>query len=82
MYPKNVTLSTQVSYVTAGYDPTYYWYTGSYYEGTYDFNRYSRSTPEIGGFFTLVLGLGFTIATIAAIGLGILLMKEKGMIGE
>lgn len=79
-YPETIDLSIQVSYVIASYDFAYNWYSGSSWEGTYDFSPDSGSTPGVEGFLTFVLGIGFIISTAAAISFGLLLMREKGMI--
>ena len=76
-YPENIDSIMQVSYVTASYDFAYNWYSGSSWEGSYNFNPHSIGTRGAEGF---LIGIGFVISTIAAISLGILLVREKGMI--
>ena len=76
-YPETINTSIQVSYVTASYNFAYNWYSGSSWEGTYDYNPLSRSTQGIIEFVPFVLGLGFLVSTVAAVALGVLLLREK-----
>jgi uncharacterized repeat protein (TIGR01451 family) len=79
-YPETIDSTIQVSYVTASYDFAYNWYSGSSWEGTYDFNPLSRGAGGTDDFIPFVLGLGFLISTVAAVALGVLLLREKGMV--
>jgi uncharacterized repeat protein (TIGR01451 family) len=76
-YPETIASSIQVSYVTASYDFAYNWYSGSSWEGTYNFDPDSVSTQGALGF---LIGIGFILSTAAAISLGLLLLREKGLI--
>ncbi len=79
-YPETIDSSIQVSYVTASYNFAYNWYSGSSWEGTYDFNPLSGSAQGVDGFLPFVLGIGFLVSTVAAVALGVLLLREKEMI--
>ena len=76
-YPESIDSSIQVSYVTASYNFAYNWYSGSCWEGTYEFNPDSEGTRGAEGF---IIGIGFIISTVAALSLGYLLIREKKMI--
>jgi hypothetical protein len=76
-YPETIDSSIQVSYVTASYNFAYNWYSGSSWEGSYDFNPDSEGTQGAEGF---LIGIGFILSTVAALSLGYLLIREKKLI--
>lgn len=80
-YPIGVSLDTQVSLLTVNYDIVYSWDTGYSCEETFDFKASSTGSP-LNDLLGILPILGFSVSTIAAVALGYLLLKEKGMVGR
>lgn len=79
-YPVGISSDVQVSYLTATYDYSYFWYSGSSWEESFDFSTYDAA-EAIGDIFGIILVLGFMSATTIAVILGVYMLRKQGFLG-
>lgn len=79
-YPTGLSPTTRVSYLTATYDYSYFWYSGSSWEESFDFEGYDAA-EAIGHILGIMLVLGFMSATTIAVIMGVYLLRKQGFLG-
>ncbi|MFX1517810.1 MAG: hypothetical protein ACFFC6_16020 [Promethearchaeota archaeon] len=62
------------------YDYSYFWYDGSSWEESFDFEAYDAA-EAIGDILRVMLVLGFMSATTIAVILGVYLLRKQGYLG-
>ena len=79
-YPTGISPPDTVSFLTATYDYSYFWYSGSSWEESFYFEAYDAA-EAIGDILGVMLVLGLMSTTTIAVIVGVYFLRKQGYLG-